>query len=412
MELYENKKSYEMFEAVQKVVPNGINFPRTPLFLTYGAHPAFIDSTKGSKFRDVDGNEYIDYMCSFGAVLLGYNHPVVEEAYAKQTARSNSSTLPSDQWLELAEVITREIPYMDWVTYGKNGSDVTSYAAMVARTHTGRDGIAVADHAYHGLHHWCIESTVGIPAEYKTHVYKFEYNDLDSLKQLVEQNKGKIAGVFLTPIGHWALKDQEEPNPGFYEGVREICDKEGMLMLIDDIRCGFRIKYEGTHRYYTDVDPDMICFGKALGNGYPIAAALGTNEIMESAKKVYWSGTHFYSAAPMAAAIACLDEIKKSGAVEKIHDMGTRLMKGLNEQASLHELEVSITGHPAMPYMVFKGEDGMEKNRFFCGEAAKRGIFLHPHHNWFVSAALSEEDLKKTFDVTDLCFKLTADKMG
>lgn len=412
MSVYEFKKSYEMFDEVQKYIPGGISFPRTPRFLTFGSFPVFTARTQGAKFWDVDGNEFIDYMCSYGAVLLGYNHPAVDEAYRRQLEKCNSTTVPSNLWLDCAKFLVGEIPYMDWAVFGKNGSDVTSYSAMVARHYTGRNGIVMAHNAYHGLHHWCIESTAGIPPEYKMHVYKFEYNDLDSLKEVVEQNKGKIAGVMLTPVGHWALKDQEEPAKGFYEGVRKLCDEEGILMIIDDIRCGFRLKYEGSHRYYTGVDPDLICFGKAIGNGYPISVAMGTNRLLDSAKAIYWSGTHFYSAAPMAALMACLKEIKESGAIEKIFDMGTRFMNGLREQAKLHELEVSVTGHPAMPYMTFANDESREKNRFFCGEAAKRGIFLHPHHNWFVSAALTEEELEKTLDVTNECFKLTAQKVG
>jgi len=410
MKLHTTKKSYEMFEQAQKVIPGGLNFPRTPRFLTFGVHPAFISRTKGVRFWDVDGNEYIDYMCSFGAVGLGYNHPAVDEAYKAQLEASNSSTMPSFQWLDCANFLVGEIPYMDWVSYAKNGSDVTTYAAMVARVHTGRNGIAMAEHAYHGLHHWCIESTVGIPPEYKTHVYKFHYNDLNSLREVIDRQKGKIAAVFLTPVGHWSLKDQEEPKPGFYEGVREICDKEGMLMVIDDVRCGFRIKYEGSHCYYTKINPDLICFGKAIANGYPIAVTMGKEQFKESAQKVYWSGTHFYSAAPMAAAIATLKELKASGAIEHIFKMGGMFMDGLRKQASLHEVPVSVTGHPAMPFMVFGEDPAFDKSRFFCGEAARRGIFLHPHHNWFISGALTEQDVNKTLDVTDECFKLVSQK--
>ncbi len=406
------KKSYEMFEEVKKYVPGGINFPRTPTFLTYGVHPAFIQRTEGARFWDVDGNEYIDYMCSFGAVGIGYNHPVVEEAYRKQIESSNSSTLPSHLWLDCAKFLVGEIPYVDWTIYGKNGSDVTTFAAMAARAHTGKMGIAMGEHCYHGLHNWCIESDVGIPPEYKSHVYKFEYNNLDSVKQLVEKEKENLAAIFLIPVGHHALKDQEEPNPGFFEGVRELCDKHGMLMVIDDIRAGFRIKYEGTHGFYTKVNPDIVCFGKTIANGYPIAVAMGTKEIMESASKVYWSGTHFYSAGPMAAAIACMKEIKASGAIEHIHQMGVKLTDGLREQAKLNEVECSVTGHPAMPYIKFADDPALEKMRLFCGEAAKRGIFFHPHHNWFVSSALTDEDMSKTLDATEQCFKVVSEQQG
>ncbi len=412
MALNEFKKSYEMFEEVQKYVPGGINFPRTPHFLTFGSHPVFTAKAKGAKFWDVDGNEFIDYMCAYGAVALGYGHPKVEEAAAMQREKCNATNVPGEYWLNLSKFMVEELPVADWVVWGKNGSDVTSFAAMAAREHTGRWGIAVAEHAYHGLHHWCIESDIGIPPAYKSHVYRFQYNDIEDLQELVEKHKGEIGGLFLTPVGHWALRDQEEPAPGYFEGVRELCDKEGMLFLMDDIRCGFRIRYEGTHAYYSKVEPDIVCFGKAIGNGYPIACAVGKKHLMESAKRIYWSGTHFYSQVPMAACMATLNEMKASGAIERIKETGEKFQQGLRDAAKAHGQDVSVTGHPAMPYMTFANDPSREKNRFFCGEASKRGVFLHPHHNWFISAALTDEDLKKTMDVADECFKLSKEKYG
>lgn len=412
MELNRFTRSYEMFERAKQIIPGGIPGPRTPLFLTYGSHPVFSARNQGARFWDVDGNEYLDYMCGFGAVVLGFRHPKVDEAARKQMERGDCFSMPSNLWLELAEFLVQELPAADWAMFAKNGSDVTTYAAMVARNHTGRPGIVMAHHAYHGLHHWCIESNIGIPPEYQTHTHRFQYNDLEDLEQLVSEKKGQLAAVMLTPVGHWSLKDQEEPAPGFFSGVRKLCDREGLLFIMDDIRCGFRIKYEGTHAYYDQVEPDLICFGKALSNGYPVAAAVGKKFLMETAPKVYFSGTYFYSAAPMAAAIAALSEIKASGAIEKIKALGTRFQNTLREQARARGVKVVVSGHPAMPFLRHEEDPNFEKNRFFCGEAAKRGIFLHPHHNWFISAALTDADLNQTFEVTDTCFKLSKEKYG
>jgi glutamate-1-semialdehyde 2,1-aminomutase len=404
------KNSYELFERAQKVIPGGIFMPRTPLFVTYGEFPVFMERGEGAHFWDIDGNEFIDFMCSYGAVGIGYNHPRVEEAARAQQEKVNSSTIPGALWVELAEFLVQEIPMADWVAYGKNGSDVTTYAAMVARNFTGKPGIARMKGAYHGLHHWCIASDIGQPPEYKTHVYDFEFNDVEDLEELVSEKKGVLAGVFLTPVGHWAMHDQDEPIPGWFEKVREICDREGILMMIDDIRAGFRIDYRGSHRYYSEVEPDILCFAKTIANGYPISVALCGEKLFELSKKVYWSATHFYSAVPMAATLACMKVIKEEGLIEKIRRDGERLMSTLKEQAKAHGLSAGVTGHPSMPYMTFADDPSLEKMRFFCGHAARRGIFLHPHHNWFVSAALTEEDLDKTFEVTDACFKLVKEK--
>ena len=169
-------------------------------------------------------------------------------------------------------------------------------------------------------------------------------------------------------------------------------------VIIDDVRCGFRLHLSGSAKWY-GYDADLQCFGKAMANGYPIAVAMGKKELMEAATKVYFTGTHFFSGVPFAAALAAIEENRASGAIEKIAAMGTKLMKGLADAASAAGMTVKLSGPPAMPYMNFDNDAPHEKNRYFCGEAARRGIFFHPHHNWFVCAALTDDDLGKTLDV-------------
>jgi len=408
----EYPKNYALFEKAQKLIPNGIQMPRTPIFSSYGDVPVFVARARGSRFWDIDGNEFIDYLCSYGAVGLGYNHPKVEEAARSQLDLVSSCSIPSERWVELAEFLVNEIPMADWVVYGKNGSDVTTYAAMAARNFTGKPGIARMKGAYHGFHHWCIASDVGQPPEYKTHVYDFNFNDVEDLEECITRHQDQLAAVFLTPVGHWAMRDQEDPIPGWFEKVRELCDREGLLMVVDDIRCGFRFDFRGTHRYYSAVEPDIICYAKTIANGWPIAVAACSQKLFESAKQLYWSATQFYSAAPMAAAIATLKAIKEEGLIQKIKLDGERFIKTLGQQAGSYGIKVNLTGHPSMPYLTFHDDPRLEKNRFFCGQAARRGVFLHPHHNWFISAALTEDDLKKTFEVTDQCFKLVKEKFG
>jgi len=409
MKEYKFDRSYEIFEKAKKYIPGGVPMPRTPHFHQYGSVPVFIKNAKGAHFTDIDGNDYIDFMCAFGAVALGYAHPKVEEAYHKQALEGNSLPIPTTRWVELAESLTGLIPEMEWCVYGKNGSDVTTYATQVARIHTGRPGILRAHHAYHGMHHWCIENRNGIPEEFHAHVYEFEYNDLNDIERVLAEHKDEIAGIMFTPYQHLAMKDQIMPAPGFYEGVRKICDRDGILMMMDDVRCGFRIQLEGSHVHF-GADVDLVCFGKTLGNGYPISSCLGKESLKNAASQVYFSATHFYSSAPMAAALAILDIMKNDGPIERMTEMGTRLGQGLEAAAEGVGLKIRFTGYPSMPYMIIEGDDNLERNRFFCGEMAKRGVYLHPHHNWFVSAALSEDDLKKTLDMAEICFKLTKEK--
>ena len=182
-------------------------------------------------------------------------------------------------------------------------------------------------------------------------------------------------------------------------------------MIVDDIRCGFRLDLAGSAGFY-GYDADLNCFGKAMANGYPIAVAMGKQKWMAAAEKVFFTGTHYFSGVPFAAARATIDEIRESGAIEKIHSMGVRLMEGLEQAAGAEGVRVSLSGPPAMPYMVFEEDPTFEKNRFFCGEAAKLGVFFHPHHNWFVCAALTDADLQETLDVAGTCFRATREKYG
>lgn len=411
MKLYKFKKSYKLFEEAQKYVPNGIYGPRTPTFLTFGSYPAFIHKGQGCRIWDVDGNEYIDFMCSFGTNILGLKHPKVDAAAKKQWRRADCFTLPSDQWLPLAKKMVETIHGIDWCVFGKNGSDVTSYAITLARAFTGKMDILVANGSYHGAHFWCQTHGEGVPPEWKSHVYYFDYNNVNDLKRVLSEHNGTIAGIILTPHQHDAMKDQALPTKEFVDAVNTLAKKDSFMIIVDDVRCGFRLDIEGSSKCY-GWNADIQCFGKAMANGYAISVVAAREELKEAAKGIFFTGTHFFSGVPFAAAIACIDEIKASGAIEHIHQMGTLLMNGLKDAANAEGIKVSVTGPPAMPYMTFSDDPLFETNRFFCGEASKRGIFFHPHHNWFICAAMREHDIRKTLDVASICFKLTKKKIG
>lgn len=409
MDTYRFDKSYEMFARAQQVVPNGIYGPRTPAFLTFGSYPCFLARGKGSRIWDVDGNEYIDYMCSFGTNILGLGNEEVDAAAKKQMERGDAFTLPSDRWNEMAEYMVDLVAGADWVVFGKNGSDVTTYAVTVARGYTGKKKVIMANGAYHGAHFWCSHNDFGIPPEYKAHVLHFDYGSIEQLESLVEQNKGDVAAIILTPYHHPALADQVYPPEDFYPRVHRVCRENNIVFIMDDIRCGFRLHLNGSHCYF-GAEPDLICFGKAMGNGYPISACTGKKHLKEAAANVFFTGTHFFSAVPMAASLACMKIIERDGIIDRVLKLGLSLKEGVLQQAASLGLKVSYTGHPAMPFMTFVGDHDFSINRFFCGEAAKRGVFLHPHHNWFISGAHTEKDIEQTLVVTEECFRLTKEK--
>ena len=411
MKLYEFTKSYQLFEEAQKYLPNGIYGPRTPTFLTFGSYPAFIKRGEGCRIWDVDGNEFIDYMCSFGTNLLGLKHPKVDAAAKKQWENADCFTLPSDLWLPLAKKMVETIDGVDWCVFGKNGSDVTSYAITLARIYTGKMEILLAKGAYHGSHFWCQPHGQGVPEEWKSHVHYFEYNDVNDLQRVLSEHRGQVAGIMLTPHRHDAMRDQELPAQEFVDTVNQLARKEGFMIMIDDVRCGFRLDLAGSSRHY-GFDADIQCFGKAMANGYAISVAGARKELLDAAKSIFFTGTHFFSGVPFAASLACIDEIRASGAIEHIKAMGTLLMQGLADAAGAEGIKVCVTGPPAMPYMTFADDPLFETNRFFCGQAARRGIFFHPHHNWFVCAAMKESDIRQTLDVASVCFKLVRENIG
>lgn len=405
MKTYDMSTSYRMFEEAKRIVPNGIYGPRSPHFLTYGSYPCFFTHGKGSHVWDVDGNEYIDYMCSFGTNVLGMNHKEVDDAALEQQRRGDSFTLPTDRWNILAETMVAQIEGMDWVAFGKNGSDVTTYSTSIARQYTGRKMIITVRGAYNGSHFWCSHGKAGVPDEYRAHVTDFAFNDLDEFTSIVKKNPGNVAAVMLTPHHHPAMADQVLPAEGFYRELEAFCRREGVLIIMDDIRCGFRMHEKGTHVLY-GIDPDIVCFGKAMANGYPIAAVMGKAAVKQAAEAVFFSGTHFFTAVPMAAAVAAIGVINRDNVPDKLRQLGDLLKNGLLSQAERKGLKVVYTGPPAMPFMRFEGDDDYSVNRLFCGEAARRGIFLHPHHNWFVCMGHTAKDIERTLEVTDECFEL------
>jgi glutamate-1-semialdehyde 2,1-aminomutase len=411
MALYDFTRSYQMLEEAKKVVPGGIYGPRSPSFLTYGSYPAFMVHGEGCRVWDVDGNEYIDYMCSFGTNVLGLRHPKVEAAARAQWDKGDCFTLPTDRWVEAAHAIVDRVEVADWVVFGKNGSDATNYAVTVARAFTGKKIILKAFGSYHGIGPWCVPIPVGIPEEITALTKQFPYGDLNAARALFEAHKDNIACVIITPMKHDTFQNIEFPTREFLDGVRKLCDEQGALLISDDIRCGFRLDMGGSHVYF-GYKPDMVTFGKAMANGYPIAVATGSERLKEIAQRVFYSGTHFFSGVPMAAAIACMKAIEEEGAIAHMAEMGKLLRQGLDEQSKKYGVPVTNSGPPAIPYMIFAKDMNFDKARYFCGEAAKRGIFLHPHHNWFLSAAHKQADIEKTLKVTDECFKLTKEKFG
>jgi glutamate-1-semialdehyde 2,1-aminomutase len=409
-DLYKFDRSDALMARARKVIPSGIYGHQSPMLLVPGAYPSFLARGEGCRIWDVDGNQYIDFMCSYGPIVVGHQHPRVEEAVRAQQAQVDCQNLPGEVWVDLAELLVDITPAADWAVYAKNGSDVTSWSLAVARAYTGRPKIIMVAGAYHGTHPWCTPLPAGTTEADHANVLTFNYNDLDDLRRVVAENKGTIAGLILCPFKHDAFHDQEMPAPGFHEGVRAICDEEGIVLILDDIRAGFRLHLGGSGELL-GLRPDLICYCKAIANGYPLSAGLGREELRQAAASVFFTGSYWTATVAMAAAMATIDALREEGGIAQMDAMGTRLREGLDQQARSLGIAITQTGPPAIPFMTFDADNGtFERSRFFCGDCARRGVFLHPHHNWFLSAAHTETDIDQALAVTEIAFSIVKER--
>jgi glutamate-1-semialdehyde 2,1-aminomutase len=412
MSPYQFDRSNDLFDRAKRVIPGGIYGHQSPLMLVPDSYPSFFARGEGCHVWDVDGNEYIDYMCSYGPIVLGHRHPRVEEAARRQMDFGNCFNAPSPLWVELAEHLVSITPFADWTVFAKNGSDVCTWAVEVARHATGRAKVAAATGAYHGTDSWCTPVPAGVMPEDRANVLNFTYNDLADLTRVVEDNSDSIAAIMVCPLRHDFAHDLELPVDGFLQGVRRLCDREGIVFILDDVRCGFRLHLGGSGELF-GVRPDLSCYCKAIANGYPLAACLGIEPLKKAAQEVYFTGSYFTSAVPMAAALATLKELASSEGIARMRAIGEMLRDGMVSQARSHALEVTWSGPPALPFMSFKADAGkFKRSRVFCAASARSGVYFAPMHNWFLSAAHSERDINQTLEVTNAAFKAVSDQFG
>ncbi|MDH3678433.1 MAG: aminotransferase class III-fold pyridoxal phosphate-dependent enzyme [Acidimicrobiia bacterium] len=400
-------KSQALYERAKKVIPKGIHGHYG--YAVTDASPVFFERAEGAHFTDIDGNDYVDWMCAYGPMILGYNHPAVDGAAAKQMAAGNTVSLASPVLVELAERLVDQITGADWALFGKNGADGTTLAVMVARAATGRKYVVKVDGGYHGAAAWM--QTPGNPGSTPLDhelVLSVPWNDTAALQRVLDEHDGDVACFISSPYHHPVFVDNELPADGYWSAVETMCRKAGVVLIVDDVRAGFRIDLRGSHTAY-GFQPDLMCFGKALGNGHPIAALTGSDALKSAATDVFYTGTQFFNAGPMAAAVATLDELVATDAADRITDLGERLNAGLVDVAVSHGHDLRATGVPGMPYYRIAGEGGAKFHARWIAACVERGAYLLSYHNHFVSVAHTDEDLKRTWDIADQAFTAIAD---
>ena len=413
MKTYTYETSQALFKRAVNVIPCGIygHFSPAPL-VPPTDYPFYVSRARGSRFWDADGNEFIDYMCAYGPMVLGYNFDAVDRAVREQCDLVNCASAPSPVMVELAEKLVDLVTVADWAFFAKNGGDVTSYALMVARTATGRKKIVMFKGGYHGVAPWCqAPGHHGVMDDDYRNTIWIDWNDFSAFERVVSENKGQIAGLISTPYHHPAFADSELPSEGYWQKVEKLCRKEGIVLIIDDVRCGFRLDMRGSNEYF-GFKPDLVCFCKAIANGYPISALVGTDALKNDAAKVFYTGSYWFSAAPMRAAVTTLDELAKIDGPRVMQQIGQQLIDGLCGLAKSYGYDMKATGVPSMPYLRITNDDSLMLHQDWCGECTRRGAYFTSHHNWFVSTAHTEEDIKQTLEIADEAFKVIKQKYG
>jgi glutamate-1-semialdehyde 2,1-aminomutase len=365
--------------------------------------PQFLAEGNGPYIRDVDGNEYIDLLCSYGPVILGHRFPPVEEAARRQAALGDCLNAPSPRIVELAELMVTSIEHADWAIFAKNGSDATTACLTIARAATGRGTILAASGSYHGTAPWCTPWPAGVLASDRTSMTYFEYNNHESLKAAVTQAGDDLAGVIVTPAKQFGGIDQELVDPEFARALRRACDERGSLLILDDVRCGFRMHFGGSWEPI-GVAPDLSAWSKAMANGYAVSAIVGCDRYRDAARKVWLTGSFWFSGIAMAASIATITALREGDAVPRMARAGELLRTGMQEQARSHGLAICYSGHPAMPYITFTADQDYERMTLFSSVALAAGTYLPPRHNWFLSAAHTDDVIRKALNSTDEAF--------
>ena len=367
------------------------------------AYPQFMRGGRGARIWDVDGNEYVDLMCSYGPVVLGHQHPAVEAAARAQASIGDCMNSPGPVMVDLAELLVQTVRHADWAIFAKNGTDATTMCCTIARAQTGRSKILVARGAYHGAAPWCTPRPAGVTAADHANLGYYTFNDLASARQAAAEASDDLAGILVSPFKHDAGYDQELVDPAFARGLRALCDATGAALILDDVRCGFRL-HLGSSWEPIGVMPDLSAWSKAIANGYPLAAVLGSGVFREAAASIFVTGSFWFSAVAMAAAVATIGALREESAIEAMAAKGTALREGIIAQAASHGLDITYTGPPPMPYLSFAGDRNHELASVFAAAAARAGAYLHPRHNWFVSAAMTEADLAAALAATDAGF--------
>ncbi len=397
-----NSRDRELRERAAAVIPGGM-YGHQAVGLLPDDYPQFFERGEGAHIWDVDGKRYLDFMCAYGPNLFGYGQPEIDAAYVRQLGLGDTMTGPTALMVELAEALTGMVTHADWAIFCKNGTDATTMALTTARAHTRKKTVVRAKGAYHGAAPWCVPRPSGTIDTDRAHQILCDYNDVASLEAAVAEAGDDLAAIFAAPFKHDAFIDQAEPDPAYAKRARELCDQTGALLVVDDVRAGFRLVRDCSWSRL-GVQPDLSTWGKCLANGHPLSVMLGSDKARKAAASIYVTGSFWYQAATMAAALETLRLIRETDYLERITALGQRLRDGLSARASAAGFGFRQTGPGTMPLFLFDDDPDLRKGFCWSSEMLSRGVYVHPWHNMFLCAAMTEADIDGALDAAEASF--------
>ncbi len=421
------KKSGALLRQASKLIPGGVNSP-VRAFKAVGSNPIFIKKALGSKIIDADDNSYIDYVGSWGPMIVGHANPKVSNALKKAIDRGTSYGAPTESEIELARMVVDAIPSMEMVRFVSSGTEATMSAIRLARAHTGRDRILKFEGCYHGHADSLLvkagsgaatlgtPSSPGVPKSLAKETYNAIYNDLNSVEKIFKKDPKGISCIIVEGIpGNMGVVP---PAKGFMKGLKGICKKYGALLVVDEVMSGFRLCYGGAHQTY-DIQPDLICLGKVIGGGLPVGAFGGSRAIMSQLSPtgpVYQAGTLSGNPIAMTAGIETLKILGKKGQYEKLFKKTGKLASGIEEIAKRRSVECHVVVRGSMFTLFFTPEPPQNFDEVCKGDLKKfakyfrrmlsHGIYIAPSafEASFMSLAHTNEDITKTLEAIDKSF--------
>lgn len=420
--------SSQLFEQAAKVIPGGVNSP-VRAFNGVGGTPRFIERAEGAYTFDADGKKYIDYVGSWGPMILGHNNPVIKVAVLNAVQKGLSFGAPTELEVRMAEKVIELVPSMDQVRMVSSGTEATMSAIRLARGYTGRDKILKFEGCYHGhadsllvkagsgMLTMGVPSSPGIPEGLAQHTLTVSYNNLDEVKAVFAEVGQQIACIIVEPVA--GNMNCIPPVEGFLEGLREICDEYGSVLIFDEVMTGFRVALGGAQQYY-GVTPDMTTLGKVIGGGMPVGAFGGKQEIMDHIAPnggVYQAGTLSGNPVAMAAGLAALSEVAKEGLHDSLTEKSKRLCEGFQAAADKAGIDLTtnyvggmfgffFTDKPSVNSFSEATSCDTERFKQFFHLMLDEGVYLAPSafEAGFVSTALTDEDIDNTIAAAAKCF--------